>query len=46
MMAALGLPTIPDELCDPATVLEVRHAQDRPEWNEVERARRAKRFDH
>ncbi len=31
MMAALGLPTIPDKLCDPPNVLEVRHAQDHPE---------------
>ncbi len=46
MMAALGLPTIPDELCDPPNVLEVRHAQDRPERNEAERSRRVERFDH
>ncbi len=46
MMAALGLPTIPDALCDPADVLEVRHAQDRPDWDEAEWAGRAERFDH
>jgi len=46
MMAALGLPTIPDELCDPPNVLEVRHAQDRPEPNEAERPGPVERFDH
>jgi len=38
MMAALGLPTIPDELCDPPNVLEVRHAQDHPERSGLSRS--------
>ena len=46
MMAALGLPTIPDELCDPSNVLEVRHAQNRPERSEVEWPVQVERFDH
>ncbi len=46
MMAALGLPTIPDELCDPPNVLEVRHAQNHPERNEAERPGPVKRLDH
>ena len=46
MMAALGLPTIPDELCDPPNVLEVRHAQDHAERNEADRPVQVERFDH
>jgi len=46
MMAALGLPTIPDELCDPPNVLEVRHAQNHPERSEAERPGQVERFDH
>ncbi len=37
MMAALGLPTIPDELCDPPDVLEVRYGQGRLGPIEAER---------
>ncbi len=36
MARALGMPTIPDELCDPVEVLEARHAQDRDEIEELE----------
>lgn len=46
MMAALELPTIPDELCDPSNVLEVRHAQDHAERNEVKWPVQVERFDH
>lgn len=46
MMAALGLPTIPDELCDPPNVLDARHAQDHPELNEAGRCEPVTRLDH
>ena len=46
MMAALGLPTIPDELCDPPDVLEIHHAQGRPERNEAEWLGLVERLDH
>ena len=46
MMAALGLPTIPDELCDPPDVLEVHHAQNHPERDEAEWLGLVERLDH
>jgi len=46
MMAALGLPIIPDELCDPPNVLEVRHAQSHPELNEAGRFEPGGHLDH
>lgn len=46
MMAALGLPTIPDELCDPPNMLDVRHAQNHPELNEAGRFEPVEHLDH
>ncbi len=46
MMAALGLPTIPDELCDPPNVLEARHAQSHPGLNEAGRFELFEHLDH
>lgn len=46
MMAALGLPTIPDELCDPPNVLDVRHAQNHPGPNEAGRFEPIEHLDH
>lgn len=46
MMAALGLPTIPDELCDPPNVLDVRHAQSHPEPNEAVLFEPVEHLDH
>jgi len=46
MMVALGLPTIPDELCDPPNVLDVRHAQSDPELNETGWFEPVEHLDH
>ncbi len=46
MMAALGLPTIPDELCDPPNVLDARYAQSHPELNEAVRFEPVEHLDH
>lgn len=46
MMAALGLPTVPDELCDPPDVLEARHAQSHLELNEAWRFEPVEHLDH
>jgi hypothetical protein len=46
MMAALGLPTIPDELCDPPNLLEVHHAQGRTKLNEAGRLRLTEYLSH
>ena len=46
MMAALGLPTIPDELCDPPNVLEARHAQSHPGLNEAGWSEPVEHLDH
>lgn len=46
MMAALGLPTIPDELCDPPNVLDVRHAQNSRELNEAGQFKPVEHVDH